>query len=180
MAEPLAPQPASRFLIVMGLDPSLTGSGMAGTGWSQRLNIKGSGVNRLRAIRHEIAKHAAQTDTEVVLIEGPAFMSSTGHAHERAGLWWLVCEQLDAAGIEVISVSPNSLKKYATGKGNADKDEVLAAAIRRLPSFTGTKNDEADAAWLHAMGDDHFNGVVHVPESHRVALEKVPWPSLAS
>lgn len=43
-------------------------------------------------------------------------------------------------------VSPKSIKKYATGKGNADK-KAMVAAIQSLYPYI-TDNNEADAMWL--------------------------------
>lgn len=50
-------------------------------------------------------------------------------------------------GHEVCTVTPSELKRYATGKGNADKDAMVAAA-RRL-GWEGDDHNEADAflAW---------------------------------
>lgn len=43
--------------------------------------------------------------------------------------------------------SPSEIKKHATGKGNANKDAILAAAKAKWPSFAGDDN-EADAKFL--------------------------------
>lgn len=45
--------------------------------------------------------------------------------------------------------SPNEIKKRATGKGNANKDAVVAAAQQRWPNVTD--NNEADALWLMVL-----------------------------
>jgi Holliday junction resolvasome RuvABC endonuclease subunit len=73
---------------------------------------------------------------------------------------------------------PASVKLYAAGKGNASKDQVLTAAVRRLPGFDGD-NNEADAAWMAAMGLDHLTGHSVVPASQRQALAKLKWPTVA-
>lgn len=43
--------------------------------------------------------------------------------------------------------SPAEIKKHATGKGNAGKPMMLAAAVRKWPDWSGDDN-EADARWL--------------------------------
>src|SRR3990167_1157540 len=43
--------------------------------------------------------------------------------------------------------SPTEIKKHATGKGNANKDAVIAAAKIKWQDFSGDDN-EADAKWL--------------------------------
>jgi len=46
---------------------------------------------------------------------------------------------------------PASLKKFATGNGAADKDEMAKAAFRRLGRQYVT-DDECDADWLRVAG----------------------------
>jgi len=56
--------------------------------------------------------------------------------------------------------SPTEIKKHATGKGNANKDAVIAAAKIKWQDFSGDDN-EADAKWLLDLvmieyGEDPF------------------------
>jgi Holliday junction resolvasome RuvABC endonuclease subunit len=48
--------------------------------------------------------------------------------------------------------SPSEIKKFATGKGNAPKPAVIAAAREKL-GFTGDDDNEADAMWLRALAE---------------------------
>lgn len=174
-----APQPS-----VIGLDLSLTGTGMSDgeTTWLIRSTGKKADdlptrTGRLRKIRAEVITRCE--GAEMVVVEGPTYMTSTGHMHDRSGLWWLVVMALQHRGISVAEVSPPTLKKYATGRGNAKKGEIVEAATRRLPHVqTGGDDNRADALWLHAMGLDHLTGLNVVPEAHRVALTAVRWPAL--
>lgn len=84
-------------------------------------------------------------------IETPSYGNTTGHHHDRSGLWWLVVSRLLARGYNVFEVTPNQLKKYATGRGNASKMEVVAAAIKRYPEFDISNDNEADATVLVAF-----------------------------
>lgn len=52
--------------------------------------------------------------------------------------------------IDAVEVSPAEAKKAATGKGNAKKHEVLAAARARWGDGVATE-DEADALWALAF-----------------------------
>lgn len=167
---------------ILGLDLSLTSSGVALIGdgllsaWAYK--PKGTGLSRLRQARAEFVYWAREA--ELVLIEGPSYGSQgggrqSGH-HERAGLWWLVYEALDKREIPVAVVPPATLKRYATGKGNASKDAMLVAAAKRFPNWEGG-NDEADAAWLAAMGADRLGiPFVSMPAANREALNAVTWP----
>lgn len=49
-------------------------------------------------------------------------------------------------GIQYRGYSPSEIKKHATGKGNAGKDQMIAAAKQKF-NLTGDDN-EADALWL--------------------------------
>ncbi|MGZ4745622.1 MAG: hypothetical protein ACXVYY_00930 [Oryzihumus sp.] len=131
-------------------------------------------LERLQNLTTGVLVHVAGVD--VVCVEGPSLGSKGGHTHDRSGLWWMVYDRLSRLGIAVAVIPPNNVKKYATGRGNADKDAVLADAIRRL-GFPGKSNDEADAWVMRCMGLDHYGLVTPaVPASHRVALDKIEWP----
>lgn len=94
-----------------------------------------------------------------------------GHATSLAvGLVTVVLEESASQGWETTSVHTATLKKHATGRGNASKGEMIGAAVRRWHSvrpfrlqFTATSEccdeDEADAlcvlAWaLEQIGEE--------------------------
>ena len=56
--------------------------------------------------------------------------------------------------IEIYPVHSGTLKKYATGKGNAGKDEMIRAAIDR--GFNPRDDNEADAVLLWKYAVDHL------------------------
>src|SRR5690606_34094716 len=89
---------------------------------------------------------------DLIVMEAPAFSKNNGMAHERAGLWWKIYEAVTGYSVHVLVVKPNLRAKYATGRGNAGKDEVMLAASRRYPDAEITNNNEADAVALAAMG----------------------------
>ena len=70
-------------------------------------------------------------------------------------------------------IPPATLKVFATGRGNAGKDEMLASAIHRL-GYQGHSHDVADALWLAHLGA-HLLGrpAVDLPATHLRALLKV-------
>lgn len=107
-------------------------------------------------------------------IEGPSLGSkNAASAHDRSGLWWHIVGELHGNGYGYpIVVPPTVRAKYATGKGNAGKDEVLAAVIRRWPHAPVDNNDQADAFVIAAIAA-HLDGhpVSDMPESHVVALK---------
>jgi len=168
------------YPFVLGLDTSLTSTGVcAFIGGefvsSHRITTKAKshGLERLRAIREEIIKHARTAD--LVVMEGPSFGSRGRGQHDRAGLWWMTLDALEALNIPTAIAPPTTVKKYATGKGNSDKDHVIGEAYKRFERFSGN-NDEADALWLAAMGNDYLIQESVVPSTNRVALNGVEWP----
>jgi crossover junction endodeoxyribonuclease RuvC len=97
---------------------------------------------------------------------------------DRAKLWWDVVEFLDEQRIAVAFVPPSSVKKYATGNGGCKKDEMIAAAYKRLPFLQVGNADEADAAWLMAMGYDYLgNPLADLPQVQARALAGGIWPA---
>lgn len=178
---------------IVGLDLSLASTGVAvideGAEVSvDRIATKPSGDNlwhrahRLQRITTIVLDtvHTGGTP-DLVVIEGPSHgQARQGGQHDRAGLWWLIVEALVAVEeIPVAEVPPATLKRYACGKGNAGKDEVLAAVVRRYPTVEVVGNDTADALTLAAMGADHLgHPIAAMPATHRAALDKVAWPEL--
>lgn len=178
---------------VLGVDPSLTSTGLALASHGAsgpllttcRVRVgAGRGHERLRTIRTEVMQAARGAD--LVVIEGPAYGSAAGARqsghHERAGLWWLLTHALWGAGVPCAVVPPNLRARYATGRGNAAKDQVLAAVIRRYPDVDIDGNDEADALVLAVMGARHLGRPLEpsLPGTHLAAMDAVPWPALVS
>jgi len=129
-----------------GLDLSLTSTGVATVKGTSRICPKCKGMERLVLIRNEVLA----LRPEFVVLEGYSF-GSRGRALFNIGeLGGVIRMALWERDIPFLEVSPSALKKYATGKGNAPKDAVLATAIRN--DFEGSNNDEADAWWLLQMG----------------------------
>lgn len=137
----------------------------------------GTGMPRLNEVRRRVLERAL--DAELVLLEGYSFGSRQSHAHALGELGGVVRLALWEARYTVVDVPPACLKKYATGRGNAKKAEVLAAAIRRL-NYQGADDNEADALWMVQMGLA-WQGrpeAASVPVAHREGLVKVRWPTV--
>jgi Holliday junction resolvasome RuvABC endonuclease subunit len=177
----------------VGIDLSLTSTGVAiiedGTVVDlRRIQSKGSETatlnqrrTRLAGLRHRIWEAAHGAD--LVAIEGPSFgQTRQGGQHDRAGLWWLLTDwllddTLDGFPIPVVEIPPSNVKKYATGKGNAAKDHVLAAVVRRYPQAEVSGNDEADSLVLAAMAHRHLGRPIDdLPKVNLTALDNVHWP----
>lgn len=174
---------------VLGVDLSFASTGLAGNagpGWTERLkpHAKLRGHERLDFIVNTLLNQYV-SGVDLVVIEGPSLGSNTGSAHERAGAWWLFTHALWKRGVPYAVPSPNSLKLYATGMGDANKREVLRSVTVLFPAFDATHRtgiaDEADALVLAAMGADWLGvPIVEVPARNRTALAGVQWPDLVA
>ena len=72
------------------------------------------------------------------------------------GMVTVVLEFAAQHGIETMSVHSGTLKKYATGKGNAGKPEMIAEAIRR--GYKPVDDNEADAILMLEYAKEILTG----------------------
>lgn len=185
MSDNLASVTPLRFV---GLDLSLTGTGIAsicGPASSTRtVRSKGKADDGLltRSVRlHNLAEEIISWGVlgDVVVIEQPAYGQTGGSHHDRSGLWWLVVDALteDFTNERFAEVTPQAVKMYATGKGNASKSEVLAAVIKRYPQADVANDNEADAFVLAAIGARLAGQPIEdsLPAANLRAMDKVRW-----
>lgn len=172
---------------VVGIDLSLTATGIAHayTGAAVVETITSIGkAGATLADRAARLDHLTTTilenlgNAQLVVIEGPAYSRSNPGMHDRSGLWWLVVDALRHRAYPTAVVTPTGRAKYATGKGNAGKDQVLLAVARRYPDVEVTNNNEADALVLAAMGARHLGHALEhdLPKTHLTAMDAAAWP----
>ncbi|MCB5168044.1 hypothetical protein LG634_24855 [Streptomyces bambusae] len=164
--------------LVVGLDLSLTSTGLAGPGWTTRIRTKARGDHRLNYLAGQIGDHIKQAD--LVVMEGPSYGHAALAGHEdMAGLRCLVRLFCHRRGIPYGVIAPTSLKLYATGYGRAAKGEVRSAVADRYGVHTegAARYDEADAYVAMAAGMDWLGyQLAPVPDRCAAALAKVQWP----
>ena len=184
---PVPPTAAATGLTpyVVGLDLSLTASGVASSrGWTETVFSTGKAdatlaQRRERLVAISTVVHGLAHHSDLVVIEAPAFSRTTGHMHDRSGLWWAVVHGLMSRDIPVVEVTATTLKKYATGKGNATKPDMRVELYRRAGVDLRDDN-QVDAVWLAHLGC-HLLGrpLLNLPQTHLVALDKVARPVVA-
>jgi Holliday junction resolvasome RuvABC endonuclease subunit len=136
-------------------------------------------TRRLALVCEVIVIHVTETDAHVVALEGFSYNSKQSQQHLTGGLGWMVRHALDQVHVRWVVIPPASLKKYATGRGNAGKDEVLTSAAIRTGRPDLCHNDVVDAFWLRAMCLDGLgHPLLDMPKLNRTALAAVDWPSL--
>lgn len=176
--------------IVVGLDLSLTATGYAGPDGTRVIKSNGhkgdtlaQRFDRLDTLCREVTYFALCHDPipfpDLVCVEAPSLgQGRQGGTHDRSGLWWMVVKSLMEHGPEVIEVPPATLKKYVTGKGNAQKPDVRMAIFKRYGLDIADDN-AADAFALRAIGLDLLgHPLAPMPAANRAALEKLPRPAV--
>jgi Holliday junction resolvasome RuvABC endonuclease subunit len=153
---------------ILGIDPSLRGTGLALLEVSAPhvyewltvdvLSNKLTEHSRLNYIVSEVRDILSMlSDGDLVVMEGAAFSSGGRNSHMLAGLWWLIRHQIYISQSHTgqkhcMIVPPTSRAKYATGKGNAKKDMVVASAKEMFSEELVIDDNAADAMFLAAMG----------------------------
>lgn len=151
-------------MTVIGVDFSLTSTGVCAItdGEAECITVKSAKEDswhefpeRVHMIGYQLSEWAAERGAAPAwVIESPAFMARSSSLDRMFGGWWLLVDYMmrDCGWEAPLLVTPQRVKKYATNKGNAGKDEVLAAVIRRYPDVLVSGNDQADALTLAAIG----------------------------
>lgn len=106
---------------------------------------------------------------------------SSATAQDLAGLH-AVCEYgLYRRGVPVVDVPGPTLKKFATGRHQAAKEDVRVAAAKRLEHLAEcANNNESDALWLLVMEAAHYGlPLVQLPVVQQLAGDKVLWPDVS-
>jgi Holliday junction resolvasome RuvABC endonuclease subunit len=168
----------ARTLRVIGLDLSMTATGIATTdGGAFTVRSKAVGDARLVVIANAVMAIAGECDLAVIE-DLPTHAKSAGitgmvHGAVRAALI--------VAQVPYVLITPASVKKFATGKGNAGKPDMAVAAFKRAAMEFGDDN-ECDAWWLRAMALEQYGQpVVEMPALNRSALAGVKaWPVVPS
>lgn len=158
---------------VLGIDPSLNNMGLACSECGPMTVRPGVvGPERLHRLWLGIELHIEHIDG--VVLEGYGYMSEKGVVQGELG--GVIRLELWRRGIPVVVVAPTKMKKFATGKGNADKAKVLLKAVREL-GYLGDSEDEADALWLQTMGLGAAGDVL-LAEDRQKIIDEIAWPEL--
>lgn len=157
-----------------GVDLSMTATGITwpdvdGGPHTEVIKPRTEGDQRLAEIAHRVTGQAYGSD--LVLIEG--FLNKSFSAGITGMVHGAVRAALIGDGLRYATISPMSLKKFATGRGNATKIDMAVAAFKR--AGLEFKDDNAcDSWWLWAAAMDHLGApVVDLPKVQRDALTKI-------
>jgi len=137
----------------MGLDLSLTSTGISINGETSLICSKFKGAQRLSEINSSILELCLENNINTVIVEGYSFASRNSQAHSIGELGGCVRMTLWESDINYVEVPPTCRAKFATGKGNASKGEVISAISAKTGKIFsgGGGNDECDAWVLEEM-----------------------------
>lgn len=113
-----------------------------------------------------------------VAIEGYSFSSRNSHAHSLGELGGAIRIALYERGIPWVEIPPTVRAKFATGKGNAGKPEVVSA-ISAMTGIVWSGGDGADKCDAWVIEQALLTKLGESPYSWRKeqldALTKVEW-----
>lgn len=148
---------------ILGIDPgtacgwALLDNGVRVASGTWDLSFKRHESSGMRFLKLERQLQDALENCQPKLVAFETTAHLKGHANEVywgiVGVIKLVCQRL---GVESTGVQNSEVKRHATGKGNADKQAMRLAAVKRWGSppdgpdffFWDPSDDEADALWV--------------------------------
>lgn len=165
-------------LRVLGIDSSLTATGLARVDidwctdekfadkpmsqvWNDPLVITVGDNKPKTKTRREYSRRisgvvtrvdAAMEEVDVIVMEELAYGAKGATAFVLPWLWGRIIDCAEARDIPIGFANVSQVKKYACGKGNADKSYVVAAMVRNFPEVNITNDNEADALCLALIG----------------------------
>jgi crossover junction endodeoxyribonuclease RuvC len=141
--------------VVVGIDPSLTGTAVcvAGNNPERFSSVPAEGL-RGRMLRFITLANTVVNAVPLnarVMLEDYSFGSRGDAVTNLAEYGGILRMKLLEITPDVVEVTPSQLKKFATGKGNADKTAIAVAAFKRWGIEFAT-SDETDAFVLAQIG----------------------------
>lgn len=168
-------------LRILGIDPSLTSTGLSRDGEVSTIRTQLRGAERLSAVSSIIVDLCKESGVNFVVIEGYSFGSRNSQAHSIGEMGGCIRMRLWEIGVPFVDVPPTVRAKFATGRGNASKHEVISAVSAKTGRvFAGSGGADECDAWvleqigLYHAGESEFSW----PQTHTSALDKVDWSSV--
>jgi len=160
-------------MLIIGIDPSLTATGIVvlrdgkvELAETTKNRPELWTIDRVKLIYQRIIDIVENlTDGEqwqapdLIVIEGFSYGSTGRKLFDIAYLGWRIREELERLreqdNIPWIEVPPTQLKRFATGKGNANKEIILQQVYKRW-GVELSDNNQADAFVLAKIGEAYL------------------------
>ena len=78
-------------------------------------------------------------------------------AQVYGGIVAIITELCELQNIPYQGVPVGTIKKFATGKGNSNKEVMLAAARAKWPEIDIVDDNQADALWILAWAKEEYD-----------------------
>lgn len=161
---------------VMGIDPSLTSTGLAvlhgDEAETRAVSSKRKGIERIEDLMDWLMEAAEESHPSLVAIEGYAFGARGRAVFDLAEFGGVLRYRLWRSGWPYIDVPPSMVKKFATSRGNAKKDEIMLAVYKRWGMEFHT-SDEADAYVLARIALALTEGDRNLTEFQREVIKSL-------
>lgn len=153
---------------IIGLRAGITPADHPEVIYARQLNAKLKGLERTSEIAAGVLEAVSEVGPDEIVIEDYAF----GVKPNKSALVTLVeigtivRYFLRQHGYAYCTATTNQVKKFATGQGNAAKDQVMMGIFKRF-GFEAPTSDQADAFALAGIGL-LWRGALQMPKSHLV------------
>jgi Holliday junction resolvasome RuvABC endonuclease subunit len=152
-------------VIVIGMDPSLTGFGVSDglrtevyrTPANQSLRERCNNLGRLISLFLQDVMRLEFDVERLIVIEAPSFnaKSATTNLYDRGYLRSAIDAVADDLKFRVVEIAPTTLKKFVCGKGNASKMEVPVHVLKKWAQLferdPGANKAEAYALYRYGL-----------------------------
>lgn len=141
--------------MILAIDPGTScgwclksATGITSGVWNLKGNrFEGAGMRFVR-LHSYLDKLASSVQITAVYFEEVRNHMGVDAAHIYGGIIAKIGEWCELRKIPYAGIPVGTIKKHATGKGNADKAAMIAAARAKWPDADIKSNDEADARWI--------------------------------
>lgn len=163
--------------LVIGIDPGISSIGLAGSGSPGLLRCISFPRTEPRWGRNAAVVTELMSAVlgcgrpQLVVIEGYSF-ASAHNSHQLGEIGGLIRDRLHCEGLPILEVPPAMLKKFVSGKGNAEKDLMRLRAYKNWGIEAETQH-EVEAYCLMAIGLSCFGPPVQSMVRNEIQREVV-------
>jgi len=147
---------------VLGIDPGTycgfalldEGERIASGTWDLSIGRHESAGMRFVKLEHQL-REILENGVDLIAFEEVVRHAGTQAAHIYGGIVAVIKLTAEKKGVPYVGIPVGTVKKRATGKGNADKVAMVNAAKRWFGSAPND-NNEADALWIALVATEQF------------------------
>lgn len=124
--------------------------------WNLSVGRHEGGGMRFVKLRSYLVK--ASEGIDLLVYEEVRGHKGTDAAQVYGGIVAIIQEHCEQAGIPYQGVPVGTIKKFATGKGNSNKEIMLATAREQWPEVNIVDDNQGDALFLWAWAKKEYSG----------------------